>query len=50
MNDTDRAVIKRLIDAFFTKGKIKQFALKKNSLGCSFIFCQVYMPPMLMKG
>ena len=27
MNDTDRAVIKRLIDAFITKGKIKQLAL-----------------------
>lgn len=27
MNETDRAVIKRLIDAFITKGKIKQLAL-----------------------
>lgn len=27
MNDTDRAVIKRLIDAFITKAKIKQLAL-----------------------
>jgi transcriptional regulator with XRE-family HTH domain len=27
MNETDRAVIKRLIDAFITKAKIKQLAL-----------------------